>query len=107
MKVIDVDINMERTNLIEQVVYERSTRISVAHYWDIGGGKLVPFAKDRNFITKKPVKVKIVKSNYTQLERDWEDYDLYIDDKKIEGWLYKWTTFKSGLLKVTMVVGAG
>lgn len=102
-------VKRELTNQKEEVMFEGFAKVNVKNYWD-SHGKLIPYNKENDIVSKEPVKIKLIKKTWTEMNEDYEDVALTIEGtspEKTSGSVYSVKTMQSGVKNIKLVVGWG
>ena len=100
---------MKETNRVEEVLFEGKVNLKIKYFWD-SHGILVDFTnkKGNKTFSKKNTDVKIVKVNRELDGIEFEDWDIYVDSKKMSGSVYRYGYNPStNNLNVKLVLGWG
>lgn len=100
---------IKETNRVEEVLFEGKVNLKIRYFWD-SHGNLVDFANEKGNKTfsKKNVDVKIVKVNSQLNGVEFENWDIYVDGKKMNGSIYRYSyNPDTNNLNVKLVLGWG
>ena len=105
-----ISFEIVKTNETRETLFEKSgVDLKVKFYWD-SHGKLVEFIgfNDKKSFSKKNANVRVENYCYTAFESNFEDWGLFLDDKKLNGNVYRYSyNPNNNVLHVKFVVGWG
>jgi len=100
---------IKETNKTEETLFEGKVNLKIKYFWD-SHGNLVGFtnSKGNKTFSKKNADVKIVKVNSQLNGIEFEDWDIYMNGKKMNGSVYRYGyRADTNNLNVKLVLGWG
>lgn len=100
----------KETNRVEETIFKKeSVNLKVKFYWN-SHGTLVEFTgpNDKKTFSRKNIKVEIVKVQRNLEDTPFETWDLFVNDERMEGSVYRYSYIEnSNNLNIKLVVGWG
>ena len=103
IETIEIDFDCSISNLQEEILYDGSRLLTViiVPLWN-SHGNYSQFGENKSY---KGV-LKIIKRTYTQLGQDWEDWQAYVDNKKVAENIAEYSIL-SNTAVIKEIVGCG
>ncbi|RLI46139.1 hypothetical protein DRO61_09630 [Candidatus Bathyarchaeota archaeon] len=108
-KVIKLDIPITNERL-ETLIELEDVTVFVEFFWDSHGNLVkFPSGEKREYSrTTHNASVKVVKREYTQMERDWETWQLYVNGKHIAGSVREYDySYDFNMIDLKVIIGWG